>query len=257
MRYKRTEHPYPDHELLGYRPVAELLGVSKTTIERALASGRIDQFEDSKGIPRFHQVVTPQQFHANKVASKVSTPTRGQAAAGMDGLSAQAVAHLPLTNPGTVPAPKSRTKQARPQGPASAVGWNPSKGPLDLTTAEEGKRELAISRAEKERFQGRLIQLKVMEKEGTLLDKSIFYQKAYTLGSSIKDKLNGLPSQTAPQVVAAIEEVLVDSGIPVTQVRELLAKANMEHTVREQFRLGVTRALRDLTSKPMEELIRE
>lgn len=47
------------------------------------------------------------------------------------------------------------------------------------------------------------------------------------------------------------------SGIPVTQVRELLAKANMEHTVREQFRLGVTRALRDLASKPMEELIRE
>ena len=257
MRYKRTEHPYPDNELLGFRPVAELLGVSKTTIERAMATGRIDQFEDSKGIPRFHQVVTPQQFHANKVTSKVSTPTRGQAAAGMDGLSAQAVAHLPLTNPGTAPAPKSRTKQATPQGQAPAAGWDPTKGPLDLTTTEKEKRELAISRAEKERFQGRLVQLKVMEKEGTLLDKSIFYQKAYTLGSSIKDKLNGLPSQTASQVVAAIEEALVGSGIPVTQVRELLAKANMEHTVREQFRLGVTRALRDLTSKPMEDLIRE
>lgn len=257
MRYKRTEHPYPDHELLGYRPVADLLGVSKTTIERALERGRIDQFEDSKGVPRFHQVVTPQQFHANKATNMVSTPTRGQAAAGMDGLTAQAVAHLPLTNPGAAPAPKSRTKQAAPQGPASADGWDPTKGPLDLTTAEKEKRELAISRAEKERFQGRLVQLKVMEKEGTLLDKSIFYQKAYTLGSSIKDKLNGLPSQTASQVVAAIEEALVGSGIPVTQVRELLAKANIEHTVREQFRLGVTRALRDLTSKPMEDLIRE
>lgn len=257
MRYKRTEHPYPDHELLGYRPVAALLGVSKTTIERALESGRIDQFEDSKGIPRFHQVVTPQQFHANKATNMVSTPTRGQAAAGMDGLSAQAVAHLPLTNPGAAPAPKSRTKQARPWGLASPSGWDPTKGPLDLTTAEKEKRELAISRAEKERFQGRLVQLKVMEKEGTLLDKSIFYQKAYTLGSSIKDKLNGLPSQTASQVVAAIEEALVGSGIPVTQAREILAKANMEHTVREQFRLGVTRALRDLTSKSMEDLIRE
>lgn len=257
MRYKRTEHPYPDHELLGFRPVAELLGVSKTTIERALESGRIDQFEDSKGIPRFHQVVTAQQFHTNKVTSKVSTPTRGQTAAGMDGLTAQAVAHLPLTNPGAAPASKSRTKQAAPQGPASAAGWDPSKGPLDLTTPEKEKRELAMSRAEKERFQGRLVQLKVMEKEGTLLDKSIFYQKAYTLGASIKDKLNGLPSQTASQVVAAIEEALVGSGIPVTQVREILAKANMEHTVREQFRLGVTRALRDLTSKPMEDLIRE
>lgn len=257
MRYTRTEHPYPDHELLGFRPVAKLLGVSKTTIERALASGRIDQFEDSKGVPRFHQVVTPQQFHANKVASKVSTPTRAQAAAGMDGLSAQAVAHLPLTNPDTSPAPKPCTKQVRSQGQPSASGWDPTKGPLDLTTPDKEKRELAISRAEKERFQARLIQLKVLEKEGTLLDKSVFYQKAYTLGSSIKDKLNGLPSQTASQVVAAIEEALVASGIPVTQARELLAKANMEHIVREQFRLGVTRALRDLTSKPMEELIRE
>lgn len=258
MRYKRTEHPYPDHELLGYRPVADLLGVSKTTIERALESGRIDQFEDSKGIPRFHQVVTPQQFHANKATNMVSTPTRGQAAAGMDRMAAQAVAHLPLTNPGAAPMPpKYRAKQTAPHGPASAAGWDPTKGPLDLTTTEKEKRELAISRAEKERFQGRLVQLKVMEKEGTLLDKSIFYQKAYTLGSSIKDKLNGLPSQTASQVVAAIEEALVGSGIPVTQAREILAKANMEHTVREQFRLGVTRALRDLTSKPMEDLIRE
>lgn len=256
MRYKRTEHPYPDHELLGFRPVADLLGVSKTTIERALESGRIDQFEDSKGIPRFHQVVTPQQFHANKVSSKVSTPTRGQAAAGMDRMAAQAVAHLPLTNPGAAPAPKSRTKQAAPQGPASAAGWDPTKGPLDMTTAEKEKRELAMSRAEKERFQGRLVQLKVMEKEGSLVDKQAFYQKAYTLASSIKDKLNGLPPQTAPQVVAAIEEALAVAGIPATQAREILAKSNMEHTVREQIRLGITRALRDLTSKPMEELIR-
>lgn len=256
MRYTRTEHPYPDHELLGYRPVAELLGVSKTTVERALASGRIDQFEDSKGVPRFHQVVTPQQFHANKVASKVSTPTRGQAAAGMDGLSAQAVAHLPLTNPGTAPAPKSRTKQTRPQGPASAVGWDPSKGALDLTTPDKEKRELAVSRAEKERFQGRLIQLKVMEKEGSLVDKQTFYQKSYTLAASIKDQLNGLPPQTAPQVVAAIEEAMAVAGIPTIQAREILAKSNMEHIVREQIRTGITRALRDLTSKTMEELIR-
>lgn len=256
MRYKRTEHPYPDHELLGYRPVADLLGVSKTTIERALESGRIDQFEDSKGIPRFHQVVTPQQFLANKATNMVSTPTRGQAAAGMDRIAAQAVAHLPLTNPGAAPAPKSRTKQAAPQGPASAAGWDPTKGPLDMTTAGKEKRELAMSRAEKERFQGRLVQLKVMEKEGSLVDKQAFYQKAYTLAASMKDKLNGLPPQTAPQVVAAIEEALAVAGIPATQAREILAKSNMEHTVREQIRLGITRALRDLTSKPMEELIR-
>lgn len=258
MRYKRTEHPYPDHELLGYRPVAALLGVSKTTIERALERGRIDQFEDSKGIPRFHQVVTPQQFHANKATNMVSTPTRGQAAAGMDRMAAQAVAHLPLTNPGAAPMPpKYRAKQTATLGPASADGWDPTKGPLDMTTPDKEKRELAVSRAEKERFQGRLIQLKVMEKEGTLVDKQAFYQKSYTLAASIKDQLNGLPPQTAPQVVAAIEEAMAVAGIPTIQAREILAKSNMEHIVREQIRTGITRALRDLTSKPMEELIRE
>lgn len=240
--------------------MAELLGVSKRTMELCVESGRVDQFEDSKGVPKFHQIVTPQQFHANKVSSKVSTTTRAQTAAGMDNVAAQAVAHLPLSNPNgpesvrTVP--KGRQPKAAASGTGSA-GWDPTQGPLDLTAADHEKRELALSRAEKERHQARLVQLKVMEKEGTLLDKTIFYQKAYTLGATIKDKLNGLPSQTAPQVVAAIEEALVGSGIPVTKVREILAKANMEHTVREQFRLGVVRALRDLTSKPMEDLIRE
>jgi hypothetical protein len=257
MKYKRNEHPYPDNELMGYRPMADLLGVTKRTMEVCVESGRVDRFEDSRGIPRFHQVLTPQQFHQNKVTSKVSTPTRGQAAAGMDGLSAQAVAHLPLTNPGASPLRRNYTQHAVTSGLSEDQGWDPTKGPLDLTIPDKEKRELAVSRAEKERFQGRLIQLKVLEKEGTLLDKSIFYQKAYTLGSSIKDKLNGLPSQTASQVVAAMEEALVSSGMPVVQARELLSRANMEHTVREQFRQGVTRALRDLTSRPMEELIRE
>ena len=53
-----------------------------------------------------------------------------------------------------------------------------------------------------------------------------------------------------------MEEALAVAGIPATHAREILAKSNMEHTVREQIRLGITRALRDLTSKPMEELIR-
>lgn len=247
MRYKRHEHKHQEADLVSQRDMADILGVTKRVVEKAIESGRIDTFENHKGVPKLHNVVTLQQFTANKVASKVSTPTRGQARAGIDGLGAQAVAHLPLTNPlGT----SNRGRRAE------VPGWDPSQGPRDLTQVEQEKRELGKSRAEKDRLQARFIELRVLEKEGTLVDKQAFFQKAYSLTSAIKDKLNGLPPQTAPQIVSAIEEALVSAGLPALQVREILARSNMEHTVRESFRLGIVRALRDLTSKPLEELIR-
>lgn len=250
MRYKRHEHKHQEADLVSQRDMAVILGVTKRVVEKAIESGRIDTFENHKGVPKLHNLVTLQQFAANKVASKVSTPTRGQARAGMDGFAAQAVAHLPLTNPlGPQPTPKRGRR-------AEVPGWDPAQAPRDLTTAEHEKRELAMSRAEKERFQSRLTELKVLEKEGELVDKQKFFQKAYSLTSAIKDKLNGLPPQVAPQLVSAMEEALVSSGLPAPQVREILARSNMEHTVREAFRLGIVRALRDLTSKPLEELIR-
>ena len=249
MRYKRHEHKHQEADLVSQRDMAEILGVTKRVVEKAIESGRIDTFENFKGVPKLHNVVTLQQFTANKMASKVSTPTRGQTRAGMDGLGAQAVAHLPLTNPlGSKPSRKAQR--------ADTPDWDPAQGPRDLTRADQEKRELAMSRAEKERHQARLTELKVLEKEETLVDKQAFFQKAYTLTSAIKDKLNGLPPQTAPQIVSALEEALVSAGLPALQVREILARSNMEHTVRESFRLGIVRALRDLTSKPLEELIR-
>lgn len=240
MRFKRQDHPHPESELTSVRKVAELLGVSKTTLEKAVKSGRIDQFENAKGVAKFHQVITLQQFHQNKRTDKVSTPTRGQKAAGLDGLAAQAVAHQPMTNPG-----KSDQKRQAPT-------TNDSTG-IDLE-----KRELAQSRAEKERFQARLTELKVLEKEGTLVDKQAFFQKAYTLASSIKDKLNGLPPQVTPSVIAQVETALIDvGGLPPEKVREAVAKSNLSHTVRESIRTGVVRALRQLTDKPLEEVIRD
>jgi len=246
MRYGRHQHAHEERDLLGQRTLADLLGVSRKAVEKAVEAGRLDTFDGLDGKPHLHRLVSVQQWTENKCAGKVTSVTRGQRAAGMDAEAAKAVAHLPLTNPGDSRAQAMAVERAK---------WDPSQGPLDLTRVAQEKRELGQSRAEKERFQARLVQLKVMEKEGDLLDKAVFFQRAYSLAASIKDKLNGIPPQVAPQIVSAVEESLVAAGLPAEQAREIITRANLSHTVREAIRQGVTRALRDLTSQPMEDLI--
>ena len=232
MNYLRVQHIHPDNELISQRNLADILGVSRRTIERAIESDRIETFENTKGVKKLHPKISVQQFNQNKITSKVSTPTRGQKKAGMSGEDAQAVAHLPLTNPGSDP---NLTDQ--------------------IVTGE--KRELALSRAQKEKHQSRLLELKVLEQEGTLVNKFIFFQKAYSLMASIKDKFNGMAPKIAPQIASSVEDALIESGMDPKKVREVMTKSKLEHLIREAIRSGVVESLREVSTTPLEEIIHD
>lgn len=241
--FNQGEHPYTDAELVSGAQLAELLGVSKEMVSREnrTQSGRLDQWIDSHGRVRFHPATACTQWTERRMSSKVSTPTRAQAAAGIDNAGAQATAHLGITNPG------------RPRPERRATAGELEHAAADLADTE--KRNLAASRASKESAAARLLEIKVRQAEGGLVDRATFYAKAYAVGNSIKDHLAGIPPQLAPQVVTALEEALVAAGMSAEQSREVTTRANAEHVIREGLRQGILRSLRELTAKPMEALL--
>lgn len=237
--FEQGSHPYADEELISGSRLSTLLGVSKEAVSKALRteSGRLDQWRDSTGRLRLHPVLSVEQWTARRASNFVTTTTRAQAAAGMGNHTAQATAHLGNTNP-------KRT---------AAQASTPTPG-TDQAREEEERHNLAMSRAERERHNARLLEIRVREKEGTLVDRAVFYQKAYAVGNAIKDQLNGLPAQIGPQVVSAVEESLVANGLAPDVVRAALDRGNVEHVAREALRLGILRALRALTARPVEDL---
>lgn len=246
--FNQGEHPYTDAELVSGAQLAELLGVSKEMVSREnrTASGRLDQWIDSHGRVRFHPATACAQWVERRMSSKVTTPTRAQAAAGIDNDGAQATAHLGITNPGR-PRPERRAlpKTTKAEDLEGAAG--------ELLGTE--KRNLAASRASKESAAARLLEIKVRQAEGNLVDRAVVYSKAYSVGNAIKDHLAGVPPQLAPMIVAAVEEALLGAGVSPVQARELLDRARLEHVVREGMRQGILRALRELTARPVDELL--
>ena len=85
-------HSYGDSELVTGSVLAKQLGVSDMAVSKAKMSNRIDTFDDSKGRERYHPIVSAQQFRASRDRRHVTTATKGQRAAGLDDLAAQAVA---------------------------------------------------------------------------------------------------------------------------------------------------------------------
>lgn len=239
--FKQGEHPYTDAELVSGGQLAELLGVSREIVSREnrKGTGRLDQWIDSRGRVRFHPATACEQWTARRMSSKVTTPTRAQAAAGIGNDGAQAVAHLGITNPG--------------RGGRRAAGVDLEQAAADLANTE--KRNLAASRASKESAAAELLQIKVRQAQGHLVDRSVVYSKAYAVGNAIKDQLSGIPPQLAPQVVTALEDALVAAGMSAEQSRDVTTRANAEHVVREGLRQGILRSLRELTSRPMESLL--
>jgi hypothetical protein len=126
----------------------------------------------------------------------------------------------------------------------------------DLPIEEVERKNLAVSRADRERHNARLLEIRVREKEGTLADRTVFYQKAYTVGNAIKDQLNGIPSQIGPVVVSAMEEALVQAGLSPEVARAAVDRGNLQHAAREALRLGIVRALRALTSQSVEDMFK-
>lgn len=56
-------------------------------------------------------------------------------------------------------------------------------------------------------------------------------------------------------IVAAVEEALLAAGVSPVQARELLDRSRLEHVVREGMRQGILRSLRELTARPVEDLL--
>lgn len=259
-----SQHPYSDDELVTAADLSRLLGVSRAAVSQVVheESGRLDIFLDSKGQKRFHPVLSVAQWSDRRETRHINTPNRAQRAAGLTNEDAQALAHLPIA--ATRPVKAAAKVKAKPEDVSSPSKTSereatpePPRSPLSIAGPElEAERhELAQSRAEKERHAARLLELKVRREEGALVDRSVFFQRAYTLSIAIKDQLNGIPSQVGPSLVSTVEEGLISSGLTPEASRAILDRSNMQHVVHEALRLGITQALRELSAKPLEDLI--
>lgn len=237
MFYKRTQHAYPDSDLILGSDLKIILGVSATAVSKAKASGRLDTFENSKGKECFHREISPKQFFNKRDRRHITTPTRAQAASGFDNMTAQAVAHRKEFDVGFgMPIP----------GVSDAE-------PLDFGEALAEKADLETSNAEKAFYQARLMKLKAAEMEGRLVPKQQAAIVAYQLGANIQDKIMTIYSRLAPEIVGYFKEQMTNSGIPNEKIIEITGDA--DHCVGEKIRKACLAALRDLTEKTEENIL--
>ena len=233
MDYLRHQHSYSDDELENGAMFAKQMGVSGAAVSKATAKGRIDTFRNSRGEKCYHKVVSAQQWSLKKDRSKVTTPTRGQMAAGYDNIDAQATAHI-LGN-------------ENPQAPRPVSA--PVQG-VDLGAVMQERQELEVSKAEKEFHMARLAKLKADEMEGRLVDKQTVFVKAYQMGAMIQEKVMNMYVQLAPKIVGHIQEQLSMSGIEAEKLRVAMKDSN--HEIGEIIRKESITVLKDLSERTPE-----
>ena len=233
MDYQRHQHSYTDEELETGAQFAKQIGVSGAAVSKATAKGRLDTFRNSRGEKCYHKVVSAQQWTLKKNRSKVTTPTRGQMAAGYDNLDAQAMAHV-LGN-------------ENPQAPKPVSA--PVQG-IDFGVAIQERQELEVSRAEKEFHMARLAKLKADEMEGRLVDKQTVFLKAYQMGAMIQEKVMNMYVQLAPKICGHLQEQLGKADIEVEKLR--IAMKDSNHEIGELIRKESINVLKDLSEKTPE-----
>lgn len=232
MRYSRSFHSYSDADLISGTELSKLLGVSPMAVSKAKMSNRIDSFDDSKGRECFHRIVSAQQFRAKKDRRHVTTPTIGQKAAGMDALAAQATAHDPKFD-------FPRGKYGEPL---------PNRAPtetFDFGAELVERKDLEISRAEKEYQLSRLAKLKADAVEGKLVDKTVAFNKIYGIASAAQEKIVSNYITLAPQIVGKMTEAIVAAGFDELKIRKIAKE--MEHDVGEMIRKENLNSLRNFT----------
>ena len=233
MDYQRHQHSYGDDELVTGAKIAEQIGVSGAAISKATAKGRLDTFRNSRGEKCYHRVVSAQQWSLKKDRSKVTTPTRGQMAAGYDNIDAQATAHI--------------IGNENPQAPRPVSA--PVQG-IDFGSAMQERQELEVSKAEKEYHMARLAKLKADEKEGTLVDKQTVFLKAYQMGAMIQEKVMNMYVQLAPKICGMLQEQLAAANIEPEKLR--LAMKDSNHEIGEIIRKESINVLKDLSGRTSE-----
>ncbi|MCQ2123564.1 MAG: hypothetical protein MJZ25_05190 [Fibrobacter sp.] len=233
MDYARHQHSYSDDDLVNGRQIAQQLGVSGAAVSKATSTGRMDTFRNSRGEKCYHKVVSPQQFYLKKDRSKVTTPTRGQMAAGYDNMDAQAVAHV--------------IGGENPQAPQPISA--PIQG-MDFGAVMQERQELEVSRAEKEYHMARLAKLKADEKEGSLVDKQTVFLKGYQMGAMIQEKVMNMYVQLAPKICGHLQEQLANAGIEPEKLR--LAMKDSNHEIGEIIRKESIIVLKDLSERTVD-----
>lgn len=233
MDYLRHQHSYSDDELITGAKLAELIGVSGAAVSKKTAKGKIDTFRNSRGEKCYHKIVSVQQWSLSKDRSKVTTPTRGQMAAGYDNLDAQAVAHVYGSENPQAPKPV----QAAIQG-------------FDFGSALQERQELEVSKAEKAYHDARWSKLRADEAEGRLVDKQTVYIKAYQMGAMIQEKVMNMYVQLAPKICGMIQEELSKADIEAEKLRVAMKDSN--HEIGELIRKESINVLKDLSERTAE-----
>lgn len=233
MDYQRHQHSYGDDELVTGAKIAEQIGVSGAAISKATAKGRLDTFRNSRGEKCYHRVVSAQQWSLKKDRSKVTTPTRGQMAAGYDNIDAQATAHI--------------IGNENPQAPRPVSA--PVQG-IDFGSVVQERQELEVSKAEKEFHMARLAKLKADELEGRLVDKQTLFLKAFQMGAMIQEKVMNMYVQLAPKICGMLQEQLAAANIEAEKLRVAMKDSN--HEIGEIIRKESINVLKDLSERTAE-----
>jgi hypothetical protein len=239
MFYRRSQHSYPDRELITGLKLADLCGVSCAAITKAKNSGRIDTFESSKGKELYHEVLSPQQFHATRDRRHVTTATVGQKAAGFNDEMAQAVAHRPeFDNPQAkrAPLPVSADVQA-----------------LDFGIAMQETMDLATAKSIKEANLARLAKLKADEMEGRLVPKQQCAIAVYQLGANVQDKMMTMYSRLSPEICGYFKDRCAKVGVDSDKILQIFDEC--EHAVGEMIRKSCLTSLKDLASKTVDNIL--
>lgn len=236
MDYQRHQHSYTDEELESGAQFAKQIGVSGAAVSKATAKGRLDTFRNSRGEKCYHKVVSAQQWSLKKDRSKVTTPTRGQMAAGYDNIDAQATAHI--------------FGNENPQAPKPVSA--PVQG-IDFGAVMQERQALEVSKADKAFNEARISKLKADEMEGRLVDKQTVYLKAYQMGAMIQEKVMNMYVQLAPKICGFLQEELAKAEIEAEKLRVAMKDSN--HEIGEIIRRESIAVLKELSERKAENFL--
>ena len=236
MIYERHQHSYVDEELITGAQLAKQIGVSGAAVSKATSKGRLDVFKNSRGERCYHKVLSAQQWSIKKDRSKVTTPTRGQMAAGYDKMDAQAMAHVYGCENPQAPRPVSAPIQG-----------------IDLGGVMQERQELEVSKAEKEFHQARLAKLKADEMEGRLVDKQTVYLRTFQMFAVVQEKVMNMYVQLAPKICGHVQEQLCKTDIGAEKLR--IAMKDSNHEIGEIIRKESISLLKAFSEKTVDNFL--
>lgn len=230
--YKKSQHNYPDHELINALALKDLLGVSPAAVTKAKKAGKLDTFENSDGKECYHCTISVEQYRSKRDRRHITVATTGQRQAGFDNELAQAVAHKP--------------KFDMPIASLAGAGF-------DFGEAMADAADLETSKAQKEFNLARLAKMKADEMEGKLVSKQQCAITVYQLAANVQDKIMTIYSWLAPEIAGLFKDRAEKMGLTTEQQQELCGDA--DHIIGEKIRRSCLNALKDIASKTVENIL--